>query len=464
MNLLKELRTKIKDMRHSQHALTISVTEASSAIMEVTGGRLVTSISGGTAPELNLGLTDTRYDTIGKLHQAISRSPGYVSNMDADADPDHASIDIDSFGPTEFAGTGVSLHHHVFSDQELEDVLVRAVQRHNPSLTPLTMPPSEAVFVMMLAQASVYRQQAYDASKRKGLTKEISSLIQLAESLERAYADDTSRLARAIQSPKEANPNVIGEGDFVMASFRRQSLRTGLTSPFAAADDVDPAVLLEPDDVAVEDDNVKLSWQRNKNTDFSAYELWVDHREGVKRWEQGRQTTSRLVRSTSGYGRSAVLNGFITTYENVGQNMDRFVVEMLEPETTYYFQLFVTSYNGIISGSNVVRVTTKPLRARFRSTARDPNHPLAVVGPPLSLVRGPAGTVVRVYLNTTKGEFTSNHTLMTGEKTVAATIVSPYVVDFTVPSFQFVGPKSLTIVSPTSLIDVLIDAFTVEAT
>lgn len=465
MNLLKELREKIKDVRHGQHSLTISVVDASSAIMEVTDGRLITSISGGSAPDLNLGLTDSRYDTIGKLHQAISRSPGYVSNMDQDADPDHASIDISSFGPTEFSKTGIGLNHHVFSDQELESILQRAVQRHNPSMSIATLPPNEAVFVMMLAQAGVYREQAYDASKRRGLDKEASSLVRLAESLEGVYASDTARLARSIQSPKEANPNKIGEGDFVMGTFRRQSLRTGLTTPFAAADDVDPAILVEPEDLAVEDDNIKITWQKNRNTDFGGYELWIDSRELVQRWQQGQQTTSRLVRSSSsGYGRALTPYGFITTMENIGQGMDRFVVEMLEPETTYYFRLFITSYNGVVTGSNVVRATTKPLRTRFRSVVRDVNHPLAATGAPLSLVRGPAGTIVTVYLSPTKGAFTASHVLMIGEKTVSATIVGAYEVTFVVPTFQFVGAKSLTIVSPTGLIDVLPDAFIVEAT
>ncbi len=473
VSYVAEFRRRIQDVRASRRGLSFGIkdTDVSSAIAEITRGHLIVTIAGGLAPSLDFHLTDPRYDTIKGLYNALSRARGYTANLDEDANGDHPSIDLEPFAPIDIKVTGAVLVHHVFSDGELTDIITDAIRRHNPSLNIQTLPPQEWAFVAPLAHANVCRIGAYDSSKRRGLDKDVASLLSLADSFEKQYETDTTRLARAIQSPREANSNVVDEGDVMLGSMYRQSMRTGYMSPMSQVIPPNATVLLEPDERDVEDDNARINWQRNRNVDFHSYELWMDLTPEVVRGREGgpifqaQLTTDDprrdgAIRPTSSvqvfrsYGANATMgrSTFSTFVEEMGQSIRSFSVGHLESESTYYFRLYAINLNYIASSSNVVKVTTKTLRARFASTIPFTNK-----------TSGASGTIVTLTLDTTKGAFTAAHTLRIGEKVVAVTILSSYSIQFTVPAFQNLGHKDLVITSPTKLVDVRSSAFQVTA-
>lgn len=487
-SLLSELRRKIQDVRPSRRALSFGLTDenVTSAVAEVTNGHLIVNVAGGTAPAIDFDLTNARYDTIGKLYQVLSRTTGYTAQRDEDANLDHPSIDVEPFGPLDVRSTGVDLNHHLFSDNELEEVLREAIQRHNPSLSTDTLPPQEWAFIFPLAQANICRIQAYDASKRKALDMEVNQLLALADSFERRYKEDTTRLARALQSPRETNSNIVDEGDVMLGKQVRRSLRTGFMSPTSQTLPPEAAVLLDPDEHDVEDDNARIVWQRNKNYDFYSYELWMDSRPDVVRTREGglifagtpvaflsqedgtraaarRLTTSQMVFRSFGGNSNSSRSSFSTFVEEFGQLISAFSVGNLESETEYYFRLYIITINYVATSSNVVRVYTKPLRARFLPLYRPDNQP-GPTGVALSANAGPPGTVVTVQLDPTKGAFTTQHVFRIGEKVVTPSISGGgYVLSFTVPTFQIIGIKDVSIVSPTQLVSVINQAFTVTS-
>lgn len=474
-SLVSELRRRIRDVRQAQRALGVQVTDdrASSAFAELTAGHLIFTVSGGTTPSLDLDLTSPRYDVMGKLVQALSRVPGYTVSKDEDINLDADALDLEPFGPLDVRGQSVELRHHIFSDRELGSVLSDAVTRHNPSFTVSSLPPQEAAFVLLLAQASICRTQAQDAAKRKGLDTTVENLLSLATTFEQTYSDDIRRLARAIASPREANPNRMAEGDMVLGTLFRRSPRTGYGAPIAANLAPGPAVLLPPDDRDVEDTNVRVVWERNTSTTFANYELWMDFRAEVERWgdprwddrnpyiwpdtlpdrdhqavasRAGRRLgTSRCVYRAFGPNRPADSGSFRGPLDESGQAVHSAVIGPLEPLTTYFFRAYVFDVNGEGTGSNVLALTTQALRCRF-STATSGY---------LSAYVAAAGTVLTAYFDTTAGAFTASHKLFVGEKQVTPTIVSSYVATFVCPAFSYADvSKDLTVVSPTELLDV----------
>ena len=492
-SIIAEFRRRVKDVRHSVRAFGLAVTDpqVTQALCEVTSGHLIVTVFGGTASSIDLDLTANRTDTIGALHQAISRMPGYRASLDEDASLDHASVDLEEFGPIPINGTGVDLLHHVFADSELEELLKYALQRHNPTLTFSTLPPQEWAFVMPLAQANYVRVQAHDASKRKGTAEDVQSLLALAESFERQYDKDTTRLSRALRSPKETNSNNLDEGDVMLGTLVRRSTRTGFMSPLAATIPPDYAVLVEPDEYDVEDTNVRIVWQRNKNVDFYSYELWMDTRPEVERNREGgliiagtpvadqqlpsgggiyssaqRLTTSKMVFRSFGSNSNSSRSSFSTFVEEFGQLIRSFSVGGLEPQRDYYFRLYVISINYIATSSNIVKARTKAVRCGFLPMGNNPNYPSAPSGVALSVANGSPGTVVNVRLDTTRAAFTSAHTFYFAGMAVTPSILSAgYALQFTVPSFQntlnYNTPQDISIVSPNGLVDVQNQVFTV---
>ncbi len=447
--LLSELRNRIKDARYSQRAFGLGVTEdaVTSAVAEVTNGRLMVTVAGGAAPSIDLDLTHPRYDTVGKLFLALERTPGYSISKDEDISEDHTSVDLESFGPIDVKSVQIDLKHRLFSDQELEDILRRAVQRHNPSMAVSGLPGGETEFVLQLAHSLVLGVQAMDAVKRKGLDADVSTLLQLSERFESQYASDVKRLARAIQLPKESDPNTMREGDVVLGQLHRRSLRTGYISPISQNLPPDPPIFITPGVIDIEDESVRLTWERARDHDFYSIELWMDTQAEVVRGTTQRPSTSKRVFDSYGGGRNS---GSSSTFlQEAGQTARSGFVTGLEPSTEYFFRIFTTDLNRESMASDVVQVTTKPLRVRFAENSY------------VSRTSGAAGVTVTVTFDTTKGAYTSNCTFKIGGKVVTATILSAYSITFVVPSFTQLGPKDLTVTSLTGLYDVKPSAFTV---
>lgn len=477
-SLIDRLRRRIQDDRPSNKAMSVAVTDdvSTRAILELQDGFLSVTVTGGTAPSPTFNLMETRYDTIEKLYRQLTRLDGYTVTLDEDASNTHLSVDLFPIPPTDI-GTGNSsaeLKHYLFSASELDEILSEAVQRHNPSFNVSSLPNTEEVFVFQLAHAEVCRRQAYDSSKRKGLSETVDDLLSIARSLEDTYGSDVKRLARALQSPKETTA-LTDEGDIMIGTAYRTSPRTGFKSPIGQNTSPKPVILMEPDDILdVEDDNIKGRWQRTRGNDFYSQELWIDTIPDVIRSQTGltfggqpfagtpvlinsdsnrgvlRKTTSKLVFRSWGANTNFDTATFHTFIEEFGQEITQYNVGDLEPDTEYFFRLYVQDLNYETTASNVVRYLTKSLRVRFEETN------------PVSPKSGLSGVVVTLKFDTTKGQFTAEHTIRFGGKIVPATIISPFEVTVVVPAFTVIRlPKDIVVTSPTGLFDIINDAYTV---
>ncbi len=464
MGLVSELRTRVTDIRHCMRAFGLAVVDetCTSAIAELTNGHLIVLCAGGP-PQIDIDLRHSLFNTVGKVYQSLERTPGFRVSLDEDVCLDHDSLDLQSFGPTNILGTGVDLVHHRFSDTELESFISSAVTRHNPSFTIQTVPPAEATFVLTLAHANVCRVLATDATKRKGMDQEIFYLLELANSLERSYDKDVKRLRRALQSPKEAPSNDMAEGDIVIGSFSRFSLRTGKMTPNATNLPPMPAELLPIEDEDIEDERITVRWKRNRDTDFYSIEIWCNHVPDVERL--GNKSDSALASaSISKAGTSKCVfstraNVVQTPYRasrmaigGTGQAVTSYPVDHLEPETEYYFRAYIFDLNGEASASEVESAVTKAFRSKLSRLV------------PLMPAMGPAGTVVTVELDPERAPITAAHVVYLGVKTVTPTIIDGFHFTFVVPTFSVKDAKDLCIVSPNGLVDTLPSAFTVTAT
>lgn len=461
MSLISELRSRITDVRYSQRAFGLAVTDpaATTAIAEITDGHLIVTTAGGVTG-VDLDFRHPMFDTVEKIYRALDRTPGYRVSADEDWSPDHSSLDLQPFGPTNILSTGVDLTHRIFSDVELVVQLDSAVKRHNPGFSLHTVPPGEETFVLALAHANVCRVIAMDASKRKGMDSEIFYLIELANSLERTYDKDTKRLKRALQSPKEASSNDMGEGDIVIGSYSRFNMRTGRMTPSAANAPPMPAELLPLDDSDIEDEQVLVRWKRNRDTDFYGFEVWMNHKPEVERIgnrstdslsdvSDSRMGTSKKVFASQGTTVQASFRNSRIMMGGSGQAVTSYPIPGLEPSTTYYFRCYIIDANGEASASEVEEVTTKALRSKFLTPSA------------LDVARGPAGTVLTISLDPNKAAITTACKITIGVKEVTPTIISPYLFSVVTPSFVVKGAKDVCIVSPNGLQDVLVDGFEV---
>ena len=464
-SIIDSLRERIKDEQYAQRAFGLAVSDEAvqRALVEITNNHLVIAVSSGSAAKArshDINLADARFDTIGKLYQAISRMEGYSANLDEDASMSHPSIDLEHFGPMDIAGVGIDLKHHIFSDSELERYLEFAVKRHNPGLTLSSLPEGETILVIYLASADICRIQAHDATKRKGMDSEIFYLLEMANNFDRAYQKDAKRLSRAIVSPKESPRNDMREGDVVLGSLMRRSLRTGFIAPTSQNLPPSPVELLDPNDEDVEDTFTRVRWMRNRDLDFYSFELWIDSRPDVKRTREAlldaeqtysangdaqmlRESTSKLVyRSTGPNTRGSASFAPTAFIGGNGSQVTNYVADELEPDTTYYFRAYIFDLNDEAAASNVVEVRTKALRARFAE-----NNTVL----PAS---GVATDVITVEFDSAYGAITSGHRMKMGEKELVVTVVTPTQATIVVPSFLNKGLKDLVVLSPNGLINI----------
>lgn len=424
--LLRLLRARLVDDRHSRLSFVLRVDDraARSATVEIANGSLRTSVAGASrADDLGISLFDSQVATIRGLIDYLNMRPGYVAEADRQYDGDHPSSDLrieGLFG--NLLGNGVAFYHRRFSDAELFDILKSACTRHNITYSPENVPEGEHQFVLAFAHSEALRVLATNAAKRRGLSETVQDLLAISDSLERSNQADVRRQQRAVPVPEVA-ASKIGAGDIILGQVSRQSLRTGMRGPIASALPPDRPVLHEPAYEDVEDTSVRLTWDRMRTPDLLCFEIWRDVREDVRRQQTRRPSTSRMVyRSQNSTARAmfrtvafdmASHSNLRTEYtdgiENESGVRDR--VLPLDPDTTYYYRLYAINTQGEMVDSDVIGVTTKPMRAQLADTS------------PLDVLYGPleGGTEITF----TGSNFHEGMTIHLGDKLVTElTIVS----------------------------------------
>lgn len=458
--LLRILRQRLSDEIHSRTAFTLYMndTAARDASMEISDGYLRTLIENSSvADDLNIDLTAPDVRTVRQLiHFLNERVHGYKAVESATADLEHPSEDLVIEGYGDLQRGGVELKHRRFSDAELYDLLMNGVKRHNISYAPETVPTEEYTFVLSLAHAEALRTMATNGAKRYGLDASVEALLSLASSYESAYERDRQRQQRAIPAP-DIREDDVGSGDIIQGEFFRRSLRTGRISPHSANLPPEEVQLWEPSGNDIGDTSIRLQWTRIRENDLYGVELWRDVTEDVARHadhdargrNRRRSSTSRLVYRSGGYGTHYLsdtpgLSGFTDGLEN-----DR-TASPLEPDTLYYYRLYVIDVNRDVRGSNVIAVRTKAPRAQAAKSS--PIHP---VSGPLT-----GGTLV-----TLRGEhFHEGMQIRLGDKPVEdLTILDSTTATFATPIYYNAAATrralDLVIVSSTGLVDVLSPAF-----
>lgn len=504
-DLISVLRGKLSDDRASATAFSLAVTaNAKSALLEIANGFFIVNVEQGERVDsLRFNLSDPRYSTVGKLYDALSHARGYSLKADETMRSDHASDDIVIAGIIDISnGKTATIGHRLWSDQELRAFLQEAASLHNPNYTGVTnIPTNEQPFVVMKAQAAAYRALAADSARRKGLDTDAATLLTLASDLERQYEKDLTRLHRVIPVAK-ADESKMGVGDVVVGTLVKSSLRAGYVSPHRPAGNQQPPTLLDPADDDIEDTLARLRWSQIREQRFAYVELWRDTQPKVERCISGKLnlaasggtpamsagtqyskpgTSKQVLGVHSGaYITSPVFDGFFfwTAAELAGASvtMSTFIDgyipatpaggtmvalgDPLEPDTDYYYRLYIIDKNGEILPSEVKKVRTRNMRATFK---RDEHGALSAdaitpkMGP---LAGGTSITIlgrgfaagVKVYLN-------GKEAAVTVDSATQLTVISPA---FTNP--QWIGRNvDIWLVHPNGLRDIAVQTWTVQA-
>jgi hypothetical protein len=451
--------------------------------VEISNGFLRVNTIQSSAPDLNINLTSYGYDTLGGLVEKLKEHKDYYCvTPDGEMHRDHPSCDLQIITGDLLRG-GVSLNHRRFSDKELTRVLQLAAQRQNINYTVSTVPETEFVFVCTLAAADICRIMAQDAVKRRGLSMDVSALLEMAKSYEEQWNRDVKWQRRAINVAKIKDSDTR-KGDVMVGTIYRPSLRTWYQTPNAVNDEPEVPCLHDPEPQDIQDQQIRLTWDPVRDTDFYGMELWRDTVDDVQRSQLGNvtienadaryggtlPTTSKLVfasvGSTTRYGRSV-----LTQYgEATGQSVNTFVdghdnsehvrvtpvhtnAPPPDPETTYYYKLYTFDRNRIASGSNVVQARTKRLRARLSRDGSvpqiDPSMGPIAGGTPITL----KGTRFHDGMRVRLGDKMVENLVVVDSETATAT--TPEVLNESIISL----PLDLSITSDTGLVDMASEAF-----
>lgn len=501
--LINLLRGRVGDLGAVVPAFTLSVTgKCQTAHLELVRGVLIVDVTGGDGvASLRLDLNHPTQRTLSRLVDTLQRVRGYAVDPDSSMASDYSSVDLEVSGIHDIAnGKAYTFKHRAFSDKEILELLDQAVSMHNPMHTVGTLPSEEESLVLLAAEGIALRHLAAGAAKKRGLAVDAEVLLSLARASNEVYEQTASRLARIVAPPK-ANEDKMGTGDAVQGHLHRRSLRAGYWAQARNANPPTNPILYPPDEGEVEDTQVRLRWSQARDESFSLYELWRNHTPDVERNMNGRLLSHQHVagnpaqsqHSRSGtskqvfgvsYGHlksSPVFEGFYfhTAAERQGLNVsntvfiDGMVVvrgpttdvallgEPLEPESDYYYRLYLINWNGEVIPSEVVRVTTRKMRARFSRLASGAID-LATAMSPLT---GPLAGGTSVTIRGTR--FVAGMKVLFGSKEATITAQTSTELTVTVPEYyntEFVGRRlDVVLVSPTGLQDIYARAWEVSA-
>jgi hypothetical protein len=521
-DLISKLRSRLSDLRTGVTAFTLTVTGSCRyAYTAIENGYLTVTLEQpqGISP-VRFALSDTRINTVGRLIQTLDALEGYTLVADTAVVTGHPSTDLAVDGIPDAHAGPVPFRHHIFSDEELSDLLTEAITLHNPNYTSIaTVPKSEWPYVLMKGQAAAYRVLAADTAKRKGLDTDAHTYLSLAHDMEEQYSRDHRRQERILPAPK-ADESKMGAGDVVNGMMFRRSLRAGYNASYRNSLPPQPPNLYDFADDDVEDTQIRVRFSQNREQSFSYYELWRDFQPNVERSISGRLTSSYGNGSTppggSGgaalpintqYSRAAtakqvlgvsaganrvspVFDGFFfwtaaelagsnivncsfidgVIFNNPGAGTVDVLGEPLEPDSDYYYRLFGINWNGEVTGSKVLKTHTKHQRAKFlrqpgSSGLGSVNAANSSLSPgAITPNRGILAGGVPITVQGTNFAPTGLQLLLNNKPCTGLTILSPTTLTCFSPVFtntDFIGHMAdMVLISQNGLRDIVIRAWT----
>lgn len=484
--LIQLLRERIPDDTFTRPGMTIALkpgVTAREACIEISNGFLRTTVVHSAAPDLNISLTARNTNTLGGLAKELKKySAYYCVTPDGEMHQDHPSTDLRVVKGDLTAG-GACLNHRRFSDGELRKIIHLAAQNQNVNYTSSTVPETEFIFVCQLAAADACKIMAQNAVKLRGLTSSVQDLMEMSKAYRDEWAQSVRHQKRAINVAKIKDSDTR-RGDVMVGTLYRPSLRTGHQTPNATNEVPEAPCLHEPLAQDVQDDQVRITWDAVKDTDFYGMELWRDVVEDVKRSQLGNAkiadtqtqfnqplpTTASLVFASVGastrYGRSVLtqygeatgqsVNTFVDGHDN-DNNFQHVVSDAdappPEPNTTYYYRLYVFDTNRLAIGSNVVRARTRNIRAKL---SRDNSIPK--IDPTTSPMAGGApltvkGTKFHAGMRVRLGDKIIEDLVIVDTETATGTVPEVFNEDITQVHID------LSITSDTGLVDLAKDVF-----
>jgi hypothetical protein len=511
-DLVAKLRSRLSDDRVSVAAFSLTVSaETKSAYLEINNGILtITYEQSQKLRPVRLDLSIPSYNTVGRLIKYFMEADGYSVVPDINHLPNHPSIDLQVGGIPDISNKNAeTLRHHIFSEEELLDLLSEAITLHNPNYTNIAaVPKAEYPYVIMKAQAHAYRVMAADSAKRRGMDTDAHTFITLAKDMEEQYSRDHRRQERVIPAAK-ADESKMGAGDVVNGMLFRRNLRAGYNSAYRTSLPPTPPNLYDASDDDVEDVQVRVRWSQNREQFFSYYEVWRDTQASVERSISGRLTNAypNNIASVGGgganlpvstqYSRAAtakqvlginagshsnspIFDGFFfwTAAELAGSNIvnacfiDGLLYnlgspgtscalgEPLEPDTDYYYRVYGINWNGEVVPSKVLKVHTKTMRAKFKRMPVPTNAQNSILDPNAIVPqRGPLAGGTLITILGTNFPATGLTVLLNGKPCTSLTIVSSTQLTCLSPTFinsDWVGQfVDLVLLSPNNLKDIV---------
>ena len=362
--LVGELREQIKDTAwvHTQFSVRVSATGVTSAILEIEEGAFSIAVVGGSVPSVDVQLTSTSYNTVGKIATYLA-SLGYDVQFAESGDPNHPSTDIGVQAPTSVLNNTYHIKTRRWSDAELNSLLRNAMRRHNTSVPHMTqlnytgdytldnVPDNHKYFVVLLAQIEMLKTLVSDSSKRRGTDLNVADYDTWKRSLEDEYA---AALDNLVKSAEATPPPVLTEqdqGDIIIGhSYRyRFGARYPNRSPMipaALAPMPKPVTIVG---ISYEDGVVMLEWTRSRDLAFHKYEVWRGTTDDVS--NRSRVVTpvnvitfdGTLVHTQPLQHKTVYIDGVATA---------------LTPGL-YYYRIYTYNQNGDFSASQAVSVTVE---------------------------------------------------------------------------------------------------------
>jgi len=156
-----------------------------------------------------------------------------------------------------------------YSDEELQRIVDEAVKAHDEAFTSSNLPKSEERLVFILAKVGMYRDLAGDVVKREKMDMEVDDLLRLARDWEAAYYRQRKEQKERVRSYQDYGGD---EGDIIVSTLQRPSLRTGKMSPLHGNRPPRKPVLNTP--VLLENGRIRVSWDRIRDEDFRKLYLY----------------------------------------------------------------------------------------------------------------------------------------------------------------------------------------------